>query len=348
MRIPIAEEVRRLAEPLTRRFSSRGLILLYHRVAELWSDAQLLCAAPKHFEEHLEILRKHAHPMRLQQLVGALRDGGLPHSAISVTFDDGYADTLYNAKPLLERYEVPATVFVATGYIGDGREFWWDELERVLLTPGELPEALRLTVEETVYQWELGEAAHYTEDAYLYHREWNVLEERNPTPRHRLYRELFTMLRSLPDRSRRKVLEELRVWGGAESIDGLPHCTLSSDEISQLAEGNLIEVGSHTVTHPTLSMLPLNVQYAEIHRSKSRLEEILGGPVISFSYPYGSQSDYTPQTAALVREAGFTCACSNYYGVVRRDTDHFQLPRILVRNWDGEEFLRRLKACFRD
>ena len=50
-----------------------------------------------------------------------------------VTFDDGYADNLWNAKPLLERYDVPAAVFVTTGYAGQDREFWWDELETLLL-----------------------------------------------------------------------------------------------------------------------------------------------------------------------------------------------------------------------
>lgn len=342
------EKVRRLVEPLKKRFTWRALILLYHRVAELPSDPQLLSVTPNHFAEHMEILRKYSRPMRLQHLVQALRDGNLPHLAVIVTFDDGYADNLYNAKPLLERYDVPATVFMTTGYMGDGREFWWDELDRVVLQPGTLPEMLHLTVRGTVYQWELGEATHYSEDTCLHHRGWNVLEKDDSSPRHRLYRSLFQMLRSSPQSSRRKVLDELLIRTGGRSIGCLPHRTLSPDEVFRLAEGNLIEVGSHTVTHPMLSTLPMEAQQAEIQESKSRLEEILGRSVNSFSYPYGSQSDYMPQTVAFVREAGFTCACSNFSGVVCPGTDHFQLPRSLVRDWDGEEFSRRLKACFRD
>ena len=69
----------------------------------------------------------------------AVSGGDVPSAGVVVTFDDGYADNFHNAKPLLERYEIPATVFVTTGYLQDQREFWWDELERILLQPGTLP-----------------------------------------------------------------------------------------------------------------------------------------------------------------------------------------------------------------
>jgi peptidoglycan/xylan/chitin deacetylase (PgdA/CDA1 family) len=81
---------------------------------------------------------------------------------VVITFDDGYADNLHNAKPLLERYDIPATVFVTTGHIGHEREFWGDELDRLLLQPSTLPELLGLSINGSPYQWELGEVAHYT------------------------------------------------------------------------------------------------------------------------------------------------------------------------------------------
>jgi peptidoglycan/xylan/chitin deacetylase (PgdA/CDA1 family) len=108
----------------------------------------------------------------------------------------------------------------------------------------------------------------------------------------------------------------------------------------------LIEIGAHTVTHPSLSALPIASQREEIWQSKTGLEEILDRPVTSFAYPYGKRSDYSAETVALVREAEFVCACSNFAGLVSQSTDRFQLPRVHVPDCDGEEFVKQLSGWF--
>src|SRR5437773_7329055 len=156
MRSSIIGRARQAAHRLTDRFAPKSIILLYHRVADVRPDPWSLCVTPQHFAEHLEVLRQQSRPMHLQQLVSRLRDGNLPRHAVAITFDDGYADNLLQAKPALERYDIPATVFVATGNIEQAHEFWWDELERLLLQPGTLPEELRLSIDGKTYRWELG------------------------------------------------------------------------------------------------------------------------------------------------------------------------------------------------
>jgi peptidoglycan/xylan/chitin deacetylase (PgdA/CDA1 family) len=106
-------------------------ILLYHRVARLESDPQQLAVDPERFDAQLTALRATCTPVALVDVPGLLRARRLPKRPVAVTFDDGYRDNLVTAKPLLERHGVPATVFVASGYVGSGREFWWDELERL-------------------------------------------------------------------------------------------------------------------------------------------------------------------------------------------------------------------------
>lgn len=85
------------------------------------------------------------------------------------------------------------------------------------------------------------------------------------------------------------------------------------------------------------------LQRDEIQQSKTSLEKILGRPVTSFAYPYGN---YSVETVPILREAGFTCACSTFPGVVWRDTDRFQLPRVTIEDWDGEKFSRELSLWF--
>jgi peptidoglycan/xylan/chitin deacetylase (PgdA/CDA1 family) len=123
---------------------------------------------------------------------------------------------------------------------------------------------------------------------------------------------------------------------------------MSAAEINTLAQGGLIEVGAHTVTHTRLSDLTPAAQRTEIVTSKTQLEAILNHPVTSFAYPFGRQSDYTAQTVALIREAGFDAACSNFMGLVTAGTDRYQLPRGQVQDITGEELARRLAAWFAD
>ena len=71
------------------------------------------------------------------------------------------------------------------------------------------------------------------------------------------------------------------------------------------------------------------------------------GPVASGNLFLQNASDYTPHTVALVREAGFACACSTSADVVCRVSDRFQLPRVVVQDWDGEELALQLGEWFR-
>jgi peptidoglycan/xylan/chitin deacetylase (PgdA/CDA1 family) len=334
------EGLRRTARRAARRSEKGVLILLYHRVAKVNSDPWALAVTPRRFAEHLEILRQYATPIQLQQLVQASFDD-LPDRSVVVTFDDGYADNLYNAKPLLERHGVPATIFLATGYMGYKREFWWDELDRLLLQPGTVPGTLRLSVGGETFQWELGEAAHYSENDAQRDRHWRFRKDA-PSSRHQLYRSLCEMLNPLPEGERQEVLDKLLTWAGTEPAARPTHRLLSLAEAVALAKGNLIEVGAHTVTHPALSTLPAPSQRDEIRGSKTWLEEILNRPVNSFAYPYGGPSDYTAETISVVREAGFSCACSNFPGVVDRSTDPFQLPRVYAPNCGRERFAKWL------
>jgi len=332
---------------VTAFFRSDVVILLYHRVAEPSSDPRLLCVSPRHFAQHLEYLGQRYPILSLQTLVSKLKGGELPKRGVVLTFDDGYADNLWNAKPLMARYDFPATVFVTPGFIKAGREFWWDQLERLLLQPGTLPEPLVLEINGRTHEWELAEAASYTQDDYAKNCGWNVLNKEDPTARHRLYRALCKLVRPLRPSHRENVLEQLAAWAGNDTPGSLENRSLNLDELRELAASGLVEVGAHSMSHSVLSCLPEAEQRSEIAEGKLKLEEALGKRVTSFSYPFGGHADYTADTVRLLKETGYHCACSNFPGLVFRGCDTYQIPRFLARNWDGEEFAKRVRRFFR-
>jgi peptidoglycan/xylan/chitin deacetylase (PgdA/CDA1 family) len=325
---------------------SSAVILLYHRVIDLPSDPQSLCVAPRNFEQHLQVLRERFRVDPLETCTERLKHGNPAAGTVVITFDDGYADNLDHAKPLLARFDCPATVFVTARRERSDREFWWDELERLIIEPGNLPRRLRIGINGEPFEWDFeGSAARGAHDARA-HAGWNVLTNEDPTRRHALYRILCGKLRPLPVVERNRLLDGLRTWAGVPPTGRATHRTLTDEQIAELATGGLIEIGAHSVTHSVLANQPLESQREEITASKARLERIIDGPVCSFSYPFGGRRDYTTATVDLVRRAGFSRACSSFAAPIDPNTDPFQLPRHIVRDWDGDTFATRLKAWF--
>jgi peptidoglycan/xylan/chitin deacetylase (PgdA/CDA1 family) len=328
------------ARRLVRPTSSGGtLVLLYHRVATPAVDPWRLGVSPAHFAEHLAVLRRLARPIALRELAAALRAGRpLPPDGVVVTLDDGYADNLHAARPLLDRHDVPATVFVTSGALGTPG-FWWDRLARVLLGPGLLPPTLALSVAGRRHEAILGDDAAWDAGAAVRHPGWEPWGDAHPTARHRAYRTFYDALFPLDAAAREQALATLpRTGGDAEDRP------LSRDEVRTLAADGLVEIGCHTRTHPVLATLSREAQRDEIRTGRSDLEAIVGAPVTSFAYPFGRRSDYDADSTALVREAGFACACSNFDGPVGAGTDPFQLPRFQVRDWDGDGLAAALRA----
>lgn len=312
------------------RLIDSALILGYHRVAEVDPDSFSMCVTPRHFTEHLKILTKYAHPIPLREVARGLKNGNLPKRAVALTFDDGYADVLHNAKPLLDLFQIPATVFVTTGYLG--REFWWDILEKILLTPPALPARLSLPMRGGTYEWNSTEIRNRSSRT-------EALE-----PRQRLLLSLYRTFLPLASSDRHRAIKQLCEWSGAD-LDAPPRALALTDlQVTDLVTGGLVDVGAHSVTHPLLSALDLAGQLAEIHGSKAHLERLLGRPPISFSYPNGSLSQ---STIDIVRDSGFACACASRSDVVHRLIDPFRLPRFWIPDCDEATFSRWLTRWLR-
>jgi len=293
-----------------------ALVLIYHRVTDLATDPQLLAVSPANFDAQMRLLARDYHPISLAELVDGLKHRRVRDRSVVVTFDDGYADNLLEAAPILEKHGVPATVFVCSGYLGGTREFWWDELERVLLRP------------------DAGNT-------------WNVLEP-DALPIHAEYREAAARLRSLSPVDREAGLQTLRELAGLDATPRPTHRQLTAEQVAELDAHPGIDVGAHTVNHAVLSARPVDEQRVEIESDRDELARLCGHPIPTFSYPYGSLEDYSAETVELVSAAGFDGACSNHTGVVKPWTDRFRIPRVIVRDWDAPRFSAEIAGWFDD
>lgn len=309
-------------------------MLLYHRVADELSDPYGLCVSPDRFDEHVEIVRELGRPMRLTNFVEALRTRTLPDRAIAITFDDGYVDNIQAAEPILARHEVPALVFVTTGAGGREREFWWDELERALLQPGEVPDRLEIQIGDDVHRWQLGDATSYRREHQELHRQWHLLDETAPTTRHEVFRQLYSLIQPLPGAERTIALDQVLSWAGCDPTVVRPaRQAMRPDQVADMVSRGILDVGAHTVNHPALPTQPPEVQRTELEQSKRDLEAWCGRPVHGFAYPYGL---YDRTAVAAARAAGFTFACSGAYRAARPGTDAFLIPRIEAPAEDGD------------
>jgi peptidoglycan/xylan/chitin deacetylase (PgdA/CDA1 family) len=324
-----------------------SMILLYHRVAALDTDPQLLAVTPENFAAHLDFLREFATPMSLGDLVRATRAGAAPRNAVAITFDDGYADNLQFASPLLHARDIPATVFVATAGSANTSEFFWDDLDRIFLQPGDLPPSLQLEVGPATIDLALHEDAQYSPTASARHQDWNVTLSNNPTARHRAYRTLCAALHNATIEERNRALHQLHKWSKLSSKPRPSHRMMTPADLHHLTRSGLIDIGGHTVHHPLLSRESPDIQHREIQDCKTTLQSILNREVTSFSYPFGGRRDYTPDSIATVQQAGFLHACSNFPGHLLPGQDFYQLPRMLVRDWPGEQFRHWLSASQR-
>jgi peptidoglycan/xylan/chitin deacetylase (PgdA/CDA1 family) len=323
---------------------------MYHRIAVEHVDPWRMCVSPTRFADQLEALEARAHVVPLADLQRRMADGSAEPGSVAITFDDGYADNLLVALPLLARHAAPATVFVTTGYLGGAREFWWDELERVLLQPGDLPRRVTLELPDGPLRLDLGSAVRAGAEGLARRvlRRGSALAP--PSARMAAFRAAWERLHRLHHAERWRALESLRQAAGHAPGPRAERRQLSEDEVLELARGGLVTIGAHTVTHPALPLLPIAEQREEILGSVATLTELLGERVSGFSYPHGR---FTDETECIARDAGLEYACAA--GPVppdagRRTTarpDPFALPRVLVPDVDGDALLRMLAECDR-
>lgn len=310
-----------------------AVVLLYHRVLDEKRDPEQLCVSPRNFAAQMDHLRKKCRVTGADEFCDTLtRRAKFAPGSVVITFDDGYSDNFENALPILEPHGLQALFFVATAGIDKPGLFFWDELSAIvdhILERGPGSVDVEFGGVKFSYGFDTPEAASMS------------------------YSRLHRAVKYSKEHTRRAFMAKLRAACGFDPEKAVERDELkrfrmmTSSELRKMSASKSAVVGAHTHTHSPLSVYGYNEQLTDISISRSILEKITGRRVDYFSYPFGAQADYDSSSVAICRELGFKLAFSNFYGQCHRWTDRFQVPRMLVRNWDVETFKARLDKFFK-
>lgn len=292
---------------------ARLSILIYHRVLTEPDPLTGNQSDKKFFDIQIRMLSRYFNVLPLSEAIERLKEKNLPSKAACITFDDGYADNAENALPILQKYGVPATFFIAAGFI-DGGMMWNDKIiELIRHAPGDNLNlgAINLGKHEID---SLGQRRQ------TMHTLINKLKYQSLDDRHTLIEQLCQLIPiPLPDT-----------------------IMMTADQLRQLHRAGM-EIGGHTLNHPVLARTEYETAYAEIANGKSKLEDIIQAPVRFFAYPNGKpEQDYLPEHVAMIRKIGFEAAFATAQGAADYGSDIYQLPRFTPWNTGRTRFISRM------
>jgi len=315
--IRVAKHVLR---PSRRRTRPHALILLYHRIDQPRVDPWNLCVSRENFRAHLDVLRGLCEFVPLSAIPDLI-SAGRPQARtpVAITFDDGYLDNLTNALPELRAAGAPATIFLATGWIGRPQGFWWDRLAALVFDSGPLPRRIEVPFGNETFCWRSG-------------------LENERRARAALHRSLWQRCQVLPEEHREATLAALEAC-----IPPLRRHEaarpMHPDEVREMHASGVMSIGAHTVTHRPMTALNAHEQETEIVRSREACRDLTGVTPTCFAYPYGEVAEISPR---LVEKSGFSLACGTDEELVWPGRERFLLPRVSVGNLDAVRFERWL------
>ena len=283
--------------------SGKLSIFIFHRVLPqpdpLFPDEP--CS--HRFDEIMGWVARWFNTLPLEEAVERLGQGQLPARAAAITFDDGYADNLLQATPILKKHGLHATFFISTGFLDGG--IMWNDVIIESIRSAKLSH-LNLSF------LDLGTLMIGTHN-----------EKRSAID------QVIRLIKHRPGENRDEIVERIREACGGYIPQDL---MLTTTQMRALRQSGM-SIGAHTVSHPILAKLDEQAAIHEIADSRDYLEGQLREKVPLFAYPNGKLgADYTVGHAEIARKLGFQAAVSTNWGVCSSRSNIFQLPRFTP--WD--------------
>jgi peptidoglycan/xylan/chitin deacetylase (PgdA/CDA1 family) len=311
----------KLAFPYLKKARFRDVqILVYHRVNDE-RDPFFPGTPVKAFLEQMEYLSRYYTVLSLADAVVKKGNNDIPDNALVVTFDDGYRDNYTHAFPVLKRLGIPATIFLSTDAIGTGKVLWHDKVFS----------AFRHTRVPFLETWGGNGSISYPLGTIAE----KLVAQSN----------VLGLIRSVDESERSRLIDHLQTRLKVADRKESPDLMLTWDQVREMCRHG-ISFGSHTVTHPILSTLPIDRIRTEIYESKRTIEEALGTPVTDFAYPNGKRRDFNETIKALLKQAGYRCGLTTEFGANGQGQDLFELRR--ATPWDEEIWSFGLRlSCYK-
>jgi len=288
-------------------------ILMYHHVSDD-EDIFLPGITTPVFSRQMEYLHREYSVLDLNDLMGMLDRGEtIPPRAAALTFDDGYEDVYRNAFPVLKQYNLPATVFISTGFIDGDNLPWTDELGFLFKRTEKTGLDIENGEQKESFQWADEEGKFIA------------------------FKRLKGMMKILFEAEREIIFQQVKRQLSVFSPN--PIRIMNSSIVREMSAAG-VSFGSHTVHHPILSRVPPRRAQEEIRESKHRLEAIIGQEVRGFCYPNGGEDDFNEVIKGMVQHAGYQYACTTIDGINGQYADRYELKRL----WTSEDSLSLFAA----
>lgn len=291
------------------------IILMYHRV--LQDDDPVIeyiqpgmYVTQSSFERHLEYLTEFYDVVPLSYLIDS-QLSKQPRSSKGVcvlTFDDGWLDNYTNAFPVLRKFNLPATIFLTTSFIGTNKWFWSD-----------LVSYLFYKVDRSqIIGWLKGNQTQFAKCL-------EEIEASSGQPTWLLVDKVIEDLKALASEDIYKGLESIYLELSL-SIPG-DRCFLNWEEVKDMSD-QFVSFGSHTCNHRLLNQISEDLVSFEINESKEILERMDINYTPVFCYPNGNNNESVKK---IVCNSGYKAALTTKFGSEKIHTcDLFGLKRIGV------------------
>jgi len=285
---------------------------MFHRVCPESSTPRIrgnagLEVTPEYLENTIRFLRQNDYEIVSLTRVAQILNGDHEEKKFAVfTFDDGYADNYLYAYPVLKKHKVPFTIYVTTHFPDGKAILWWYLLEDLILRENQI----EFEFDGRKYQYFC---------ASLWEKE-------------RTYQDIHGLILNNPPSTLDQRIQQVFKNYAVDLLGKTSELALNWQQIREMSENPLVEIGAHTIRHHALNKLPESAVQKEMEGSRNKIESETGQKIEHFCYPFGTQNEVGEREFQIAKKCGFKTSTTTHAANIFPEHKNLleRLPRIAV------------------